>query len=216
MALDFWPCQILNTPNYIADFITLHIKGSGNYTKNLLKFFSKRSVPSVNFLAHADSVPDVVGKSIHEKDIAAPLTETMQTCNIPAFIAGPYGATGRELHNTEHAVLVSAGIGITPFAAILGSLLREFRRAGLVTCSKCDENLTVTIASAAREPSIRWKKLRKVDFIWVVRSALHLQWFAELFHEWEAAQNSMPMETTFVDLHLYVTSGKKVRVNTAH
>ena len=39
------------------------------------------------------------------------------------YIDGPYGTPTRRIFASEHAVLIGAGIGITPFASILQSIL---------------------------------------------------------------------------------------------
>lgn len=39
------------------------------------------------------------------------------------YIDGPYGTPTRRIFTSEHAVLIGAGIGITPFASILQSIM---------------------------------------------------------------------------------------------
>lgn len=39
------------------------------------------------------------------------------------FLDGPYGTPSRRIFTSEHAVLIGAGIGITPFASILQSIM---------------------------------------------------------------------------------------------
>ena len=43
-------------------------------------------------------------------------------CIFQCFIDGPYGTGTREVFDTEHAVLIGAGIGVTPMASILQSV----------------------------------------------------------------------------------------------
>ena len=52
------------------------------------------------------------------------------------YIDGPYGTATREIFTTEHAVLIGAGIGVTPMASILQSIMYKYidsRRE----CPKC-------------------------------------------------------------------------------
>lgn len=42
---------------------------------------------------------------------------------VQCYIDGPYGTPTRRIFASEHAVLIGAGIGITPFASILQSIL---------------------------------------------------------------------------------------------
>lgn len=41
------------------------------------------------------------------------------------FVDGPYGTPTRQIFASEHAVLIGAGIGITPFASILQSIMYQ-------------------------------------------------------------------------------------------
>lgn len=39
------------------------------------------------------------------------------------YVDGPFGTPTRQIFASEHAVLIGAGIGITPFASILQSIM---------------------------------------------------------------------------------------------
>ena len=52
------------------------------------------------------------------------------------FLDGPYGTGTREVFDTEHAILVGAGIGITPMASILQSVWYKFS-ATRKECPSC-------------------------------------------------------------------------------
>ena len=39
------------------------------------------------------------------------------------YIDGPYGTPSTHIFQAEHAVLIGAGIGVTPFASILQSIM---------------------------------------------------------------------------------------------
>ena len=43
------------------------------------------------------------------------------------FIDGPYGTPIQGLATVDHAILIAAGIGVTPFASVLQHLLNEKR-----------------------------------------------------------------------------------------
>ena len=51
-------------------------------------------------------------------------------------IQGPFGSATRDIFEVEHAVLIAAGIGVTPFAAILQSIMYRYI-ASKKTCPKC-------------------------------------------------------------------------------
>ena len=42
------------------------------------------------------------------------------------FIDGPYGAPSSHIFRAQHAVLVGTGIGVTPFASILQSIMHRY------------------------------------------------------------------------------------------
>ena len=52
------------------------------------------------------------------------------------FIDGPYGTASREIFETEHAVLISAGIGVTPMASILQSIAQIYKESTR-KCPRC-------------------------------------------------------------------------------
>ena len=77
------------------------------------------------------------------------------------YIDGPHSAPSSTIFSAEHAVLVATGIGVTPFASILQSIVARFR--------------------ARRSLG----DLRQVDFIWVNRDYSSLDWFLLLLRDLE-------------------------------
>ena len=109
------------------DFITLHVRSVGNWTRALHRHF--RSVePS--------------------------------TPNVRVWVGGPYGTPAQHIFDSEVAVLVAGGIGVTPFASILSSL-------------------------AARRQAGSPIGLRKVWFYWINRGQHAFEWFGELLSRLE-------------------------------
>lgn len=91
-------------------------------------------------------------------------------------IDGPYGAPAEDVFNAEVAILVGAGIGVTPFASILKHIWYRQKRG----------NLGV---------------LRRVEFFWVCRDAPSFGWFQSLLQEVEAAQ----ADPNFLRINIYLT-----------
>lgn len=77
-------------------------------------------------------------------------------------VDGPYGTPSARVAESKVAVLVGAGIGVTPFASLLSSLLERYRRG-------------LPIA------------LLRVHFVWVCREQRAFEWFADLLAELERA-----------------------------
>ncbi len=49
---------------------------------------------------------------------------------------GPYGTPSSHIFHAQHAVLIAAGIGVTPFASILQSIMHRYY-ASLQKCPNC-------------------------------------------------------------------------------
>jgi predicted ferric reductase/Ca2+-binding EF-hand superfamily protein len=97
---------------------------------------------------------------------------------LPVEIRGPYGTPSTRIFRSRCAVLVGAGIGVTPFASILGSIL--YRR-------EHGEEL----------------KLEKIYFFWLNRGAGSFEWFTDMLAEIEAAGMS-----DFIELNIYMTDAR--------
>ncbi|XP_015667366.1 NADPH oxidase 5 [Protobothrops mucrosquamatus] len=120
-------------------------------------------------------------------------TKNHRFCNIKCYIDGPYGSSTRQIFSSEHAVLIAAGIGITPFASILQSIMFRHRMQKQASCSQSnslDKNM----------------KLQKVDFVWINRDQKSFEWFVSLLTQLEAMQESEEPKARFLEMHLYMTS----------
>jgi len=96
------------------------------------------------------------------------------TANLVASVDGPYGSPSAHIFESKNAVLIGAGIGVTPFASVLESLV--LRRNG-----------------ESRRPS----ELRKVHFFWLNRDQYSFEWFRDLLAELEAQDRE-----NLLDIHL--------------
>jgi len=88
----------------------------------------------------------------------------------------PYGAPAEDVFDCEVAVLIGAGIGVTPFASILKHLWYRQRRGKL-------------------------GPLRRVELFWICRDAPSFGWFQSLLQEVEAAQ----ADPNFLRINIYLT-----------
>ncbi|XP_071825640.1 NADPH oxidase 5-like isoform X3 [Apostichopus japonicus] len=143
---------------------------------------------------------------------------------IQLYIDGPYGTPTRAIFQAEHAVLIGAGIGVTPFASILQSVMHRFK-ASKRTCPSCQHSWLDSIPEdlmclkkpihdnrmPVSEPDIttttdKWKDVfRKVDFIWINRHQKCFEWFVSLLTQLEMEQAETPFENV-LELHMYMTS----------
>lgn len=100
-------------------------------------------------------------------------------------VDGPYGSPTAHLFDARFAVLIGAGIGVTPFASVLASLV-------------------------ARHGTERAAPLVKGHFYWVNRDQYSFEWFNELLHGVELKDI-----TKLFDLHLHMTGGRTGVLSTA-
>merc|ERR1711879_741407 len=108
----------------------------------------------------------------------------------------------------EHAVLIGTGIGITPFASILQSIMHRYRQVKK-KCPNCDYQWSDDTLS-------NMFSLQKVDFFWINRDQKSFEWFLNLLIDIENEQDqckshhdtsNLPenLKQRFLDFHLYFT-----------
>jgi ferredoxin-NADP reductase/Ca2+-binding EF-hand superfamily protein len=95
-------------------------------------------------------------------------------------IDGPYGTPSRHILDVPHAVAIAGGIGVTPFAPILKSLL-----------------LRQSEGNPARP------QLEKLRFVWLNRDQRAFEWFRDLLERLERADTRKLLE-----IHTFMTSGR--------
>ncbi|KAM4618776.1 NADPH oxidase 5 [Polymixia lowei] len=150
-----------------------------------------------------EALPDQLGQAERGegpplREISAKLGENLQFHNIKCYVDGPYGTPTRQIFASEHAVLIGAGIGITPFASILQSIMYRYRRRKQ-NCPNCNYSWCENIKDSEM-------KLRKVDFIWINRDQKSFEWFVSLLTKLEMDQADEEPEGRFLEMHMYMTS----------
>ncbi|XP_044048163.1 NADPH oxidase 5 isoform X2 [Siniperca chuatsi] len=151
----------------------------------------------------AEPLPDELGPAERGeapplKEVPAKFGENHRFCNIKCYVDGPYGTPTRQIFASEHAVLIGAGIGITPFASILQSIMYRYRRRKQ-NCPNCSYSWCENIKDSDM-------KLRKVDFIWINRDQKSFEWFVSLLTNLEMDQADEEPEGRFLEMHMYMTS----------
>jgi NADPH oxidase len=81
-------------------------------------------------------------------------------------IDGPFGAPAQDVLSNEVAVLIGAGIGVTPFASILKDIWYK-------------------------QQSHKLGALRRVLFVWINREAENFEWFNALLKNLEKVSSSL-------------------------
>jgi len=115
------------------------------------------------------------------------------------FVDGPFGSPSSNIYRAEHAVLIGTGIGITPFASILQSIMHRYW-SSKTTCPQCSYSWT-------SEDMTNMFNLKKVDFFWINRDHTSFEWFVNLLSQLEIEQQEQGGHMNrFLDMHMYVTS----------
>lgn len=96
-----------------------------------------------------------------------------------AYVDGPYGSPSAHIFEARYAVLIGAGIGVTPFASVLESIVLSGRGGP------------------------RAKKLERVHFFWLNRDQVSFEWFSALLTELERLDKSL-----LLDVHLCMTGAR--------
>jgi predicted ferric reductase len=99
---------------------------------------------------------------------------------MPAFVDGPYGSPSGHVFESRHAVLIGAGIGVTPFASILESIVLRANGRG-------------------ERPA----ELRNVHFFWLNRDRYSFEWFSALLAELERIDGA-----GILHVNIWMTGGR--------
>ncbi|KZS13399.1 Nadph oxidase-like protein [Daphnia magna] len=120
---------------------------------------------------------------------------------MPIMLDGPYSGSAMRAWNCRHALFIAGGIGVTPFASLLQSLVSRYQSA-MNACPHCHQSCCTNVPSSLG-------KLRHVDFMWVNRDLLSFQWFLELLLDLDKEQSvrGSVMEN-FLDIQLFQTGTK--------
>ncbi|XP_051653025.1 NADPH oxidase 5 [Manacus candei] len=217
-SYEWHPFSISSAPEQ-PETLWLHIRSLGQWTNRLYEYFQQLESPSpepnparrsrswaqegsvasgrdgsVQLTAFRATAP---GQDLERGGSTSP-GETRRLCSVKCFLDGPYGTPTRRIFLSEHAVLIGAGIGITPFASILQSIMYRYRRRRQ-SCPRCHH-------SWCEELRDQDMTLRKVDFIWINRDQKHFEWFLSLLSKLEREQAELEPGGRFLELHLYMTS----------
>ena len=229
MALyEFHPFTLSSAPEN-AKYLTIHIQAVGNWTKRVFQRFKDMSeVPEGNTnmkIYRADLNPEQGNRELEENDVRYNADDTAADSDVDedgssnisvrsrrkspkgelVLVNGPYSSCARYVFDCKHVVLIGGGIGVTPYASILSSLMAQFRASRLV-CKNCQH------INYHRKGLLENRRLKKVDFIWVNRDQKNFEWFLNLLRQFEQEQEyylaSNADEQRFLDIHLYFTEIK--------
>ncbi len=112
------------------------------------------------------------------RERAEALETSTDAAPLEVYVDGPYGSPTAHLFDAEYAVMIGAGIGVTPFASVLESHVLRAREG-------------------------HGTKLKKGHFVWLNRDQYSFEWFADILADLEREDRA-----GILDLHLYMTDGR--------
>jgi predicted ferric reductase/Ca2+-binding EF-hand superfamily protein len=113
------------------------------------------------------------------RELAEERSRKRDDSRLVAQIDGPYGAPCVDVFDSPRVVLVAGGIGVTPFASVLESIVCRLREAPLS------------------------RPLQRLDFFWLNRDQYSFEWFAELLGRLAAMDGC-----GFVHVHVFMTGAR--------
>ncbi|XP_028442127.1 NADPH oxidase 5 [Perca flavescens] len=191
-----WHPFTISSPPEQSDSLWLHIRSMGQWTNRLYEYFRQPQREEVSPKRLAASLRH--RRQLTRAQVSAKFGENHRFCNIKCYVDGPYGTPTRQIFTSEHAVLIGAGIGITPFASILQSIMYRYRMRKQ-NCPNCNYSWCENIKDGEM-------LLRKVDFIWINRDQKSFEWFVSLLTKLEMDQADEEPEGRFLEMHMYMTS----------
>jgi predicted ferric reductase len=154
-----------------ADYVFLRIPSIARHEWHPFTVSSAPEQP--NLVVHARALGDWTAalRTAVEAGSRAPVT---------VHVDGPYGSPSAHIFRSRIAVLIGAGIGVTPFASVLESLVLR-----------------------ANGHSALPSQLEKVHFFWLNRDQYSFEWFRALLADLEQMD-----ERGLLDIHLCMTGAR--------
>lgn len=140
------------------DYISVHIRCVGDFTKALATAVGCSFDDDRKKRGAGGSAVVGVDRNASNPDVDPSLRKVLPR----VYIDGPFGSASEDVFKYEVAVLVGAGIGVTPFASILKSIWYRMNFPQKKT------------------------RLQKVYFFWVCRDFESFEWFRSLLMAIEA------------------------------
>lgn len=175
-AVSIWqyhPFTLTSAPE--EDYISVHIRIVGDFTAQLSRALGCDYGSKDASGGAAGS--KVVGFNGNAGDVDPALRRVLPR----VYVDGPFGSASEDVFKYEIAVLVGAGIGVTPFASILKSIWYRMNYPQTKT------------------------RLSKVYFFWICRDFGSFEWFRSLLLAIEAQDVDQRIE-----IHTYLTAKIKI------
>ncbi|KAL2406656.1 Superoxide-generating NADPH oxidase heavy chain subunit A [Exophiala dermatitidis] len=170
----YHPFTLTSAPE--EDYISVHVRMVGNFTKALGKALGCDDSKG------GRGGDDNSGAKKERSQVVSMAPGGLMKLLPRVYVDGPFGSASEDVFKFETAVLVGAGIGVTPFASILKSIWYRMSTGN---------------TGGGNGKS----RLRKVYFFWVCRDFGSLEWFKSLLAAIEAQDKQHAIE-----IHAYLTA----------
>ncbi|KAH9605059.1 hypothetical protein KSS87_011912, partial [Heliosperma pusillum] len=160
---EWHPFSLTSAPG--DDYISVHIRGLGDWTKQLITLFSE--------------LPQTANGGLLNPHIG-PLSKHSWMPKLK--IAGPYGAPAQEYKNYDVLLLVGLGIGATPLISIVKDVLynikqkKDIEMYGIPFVGNANSNSS---SNRITKPFT----VERVYFNWVTREQGSFDWFKNVMNE---------------------------------
>ncbi len=141
--------------------LSLHIKARGPWTWRLRNYFD----------------PNMNSNGANDEEDERRLEEQEEKIQPRVRLQGPFGGGNQDWYKFEVAVMIGAGIGVTPYASILNDLVfgTSTNRYSGVAC-------------------------KKVYFLWITPSHRSFEWFMDVLRDVEKKD-----VTNVLEMHIFIT-----------
>jgi NAD(P)H-flavin reductase len=196
LGRSYHPFAISSAPES-AGVITFHVRvaSPGGWTAALRALLAARERAGCR---NASSRRLLVGA-------AAPVMPLPMPPPQPPFLVhldGPYCAPCQGVVHVAHGVLVAAGVGITPAASILGSLLARAAAARAASGALGE----AAHAGAGCPVRAALRPLARLDLVWLHNEEGGFSWLTPLLQRFEAAAAGDGALAEVLRVHVYLTS----------
>uniref|UniRef100_A0A452Z9S5 FAD-binding FR-type domain-containing protein n=1 Tax=Aegilops tauschii subsp. strangulata TaxID=200361 RepID=A0A452Z9S5_AEGTS len=176
------PFSITSAPG--DDYVSVHIKAMGDWTKDLRDAFLKVCEPLT------EEKKTEILRVEYDHDKAMP-TLGGRLKYPTVLIDGPYGAPAQDYKQYETLLLVGLGIGATPMISIIKDIINNMKRLpGDIESGNPSDG--------SRSSSFR---TRRAYFYWITREQESLEWFHGIMDE--VAETD---KQGVIELHVHCTS----------